>query len=87
MSGILKVVGVIMIVSASIYGFILCFSIVESVLGSVWAYISLIFAPFVLGIAPWYALFSYGDYVPLLVTYGGIIPGGAMFFIAEKFEK
>lgn len=87
MAGIIRVCGVIMAISASIYGFILCFSIVENVLGSVWAYVSLIFAPFVLGIAPWYALFSYGDYVPLLVTYGGIIPGVVMFFIAEKFER
>ena len=76
-----------MIASSSIYGFVLCFGIVEDVLGSVWAFVSLIFAPFVLGLAPWYALFANGDYVPLLVTYGGIIPGGLLFALSEKFEK
>jgi len=87
MAGILKITAILMFLFAGLYGLMLCFSIVQYVFGNVVAFISLVFLPFLLGLAPWYALFAYGDFMPLLVVYGGGIPAFVLYGLSEKFEK
>ena len=87
MARIMRVTAYLLFAFAGLYGMALCFGLVADVFGSVIAFISLIFFPILLGIAPWYALFANGDFIPLLVTYGGGIPAFALFAMAEKFDK
>ena len=54
------------------YSLFYSFNIVASLFGSVVAYISLIFLPFLWGATPLYALFAYGDWTLLLFSYGAI---------------
>ena len=87
MSGILKITAILLFLFAGLYGLMLCFSIVQQVFGTFVAFLSLVFLPFLLGLAPWYALFANGDFIPLLVVYGGGIPAGVLYVLSEKFEK
>ena len=50
------------------------FAIVSYVFNDVVAFLSLIIAPVMLAIAPWYLVLSYGDWSLLILTYG-TIPG------------
>lgn len=59
-------------IAMSFYGLFYSFNIVASLFGSVVAYISLIFIPILWAATPLYALFAYGDWTLLLVTYGAI---------------
>ncbi len=87
MSGILKITAILMFLFAGLYGLMLCFSIVQHVFGNVVAFLSLVLLPFLLGLAPWYALFANGDFIPLIVVYGGGIPAVVLYVLSEKFEK
>lgn len=87
MSGILKITAVFLFLFAGFYGLMLCFAIVQQVLGTFFAFLSLILLPFLLGLAPWYALFVYGDFTPLLVVYGGGIPAVVLYILSINFEK
>ena len=68
----LLVVFCMIAVSMTLYSLFYSFNIVDSLFGSVVAYISLIFLPFLWGATPLYALFAYGDWTLLLFTYGAI---------------
>ena len=48
------------------------FAIVSYVLGDAVAFLSLIIAPVMMGIAPWYLVLSYGDWSLVILTYGTI---------------
>ena len=50
------------------------FAIVSYVLGVVVAFLSLIIAPVMMGIAPWYLVLNYGDWSLVILAYG-TIPG------------
>ncbi|MBC8302794.1 MAG: hypothetical protein H8E55_44455 [Pelagibacterales bacterium] len=69
---------------AGLVGLSLCFDIVYIVLGPVWAFLSLLIFPVLLGIAPWYALFAWGDWLPLLVVYGGGLGPGILMGLFSK---
>ena len=86
MAGLLRIVGGILFFIAGLYGTFLCFWIVQSVFGTIIAFLSLIFFPVLLGVAPWYALFAFGDYIPLLIVYGGGIPAFLCFYFAETLD-
>lgn len=87
MSGILKITAILLFLFAGLYGLMLCFSIVQQIFGTFVAYLSIVLLPFLLGLAPWYALFANGDFIPLLVVYGGGIPATILYLLSEKFEK
>jgi len=61
------------------------FDIVSYVLGDVAAFLSLIIAPVMLAIAPWYLVLQYGDWNLLLLTYGTIPVFWIMFGISSMF--
>jgi len=86
-SGILKITAILLFLFAGLYGLMLCFSIVQQIFGTFVAYLSIVLLPFLLGLAPWYALFANGDFIPLLVVYGGGIPATIIYVLSEKFEK
>jgi hypothetical protein len=48
------------------------------------AFLGLIFFPFILALAPWYAALANHDFYPLLIVYGGLILGTLFFRIAMR---
>ncbi len=70
--------GYIVWIISGIWGLYLSFNVVADVFGDGIAFLSLLVAPALLGIAPLYALFANGDWLPLAVTYGGAILGAAI---------
>ena len=72
-------------IAAGLYGVYLSFSVVFSVFPSWMAYLSLLFFPFVYGIAPFYAGLALGlDFI--FVSYLGLIPGGILIWIGTFIE-
>jgi len=60
---------------SGLWGMVLCFNIVADVFGNAIAFLSLLVAPALLGVAPIYALLANGDWLPLAVCYGGFFLG------------
>ena len=87
MDKVFYTIGGILVIAMGLWGAFLCYLIVESAFGGVVAIISLFFFPALLGFAPWFALFAHGDFLPLLVTYGGMAPGFVFFWLGYKFDK
>ena len=76
-------VGILIYWVCGLWGLFLSFQIVASVFGEGIAFLSLIVAPALLTVAPLYAFFSYGDWLPLAVVYGGTIVGGIFMSIGD----
>jgi hypothetical protein len=57
---------------------------VKEVFGPIIAFCGLIFFPFILVLAPWYAALANHDFYPLLIVYGGAILGTLCFKIAMR---
>ncbi len=80
----LFLISILIYLISGIWGLFICFTVVKDVFGPIIAFLGLIFFPFILTIAPWYALLSNHDFYPLLVVYGGIILGTLCFRIAIR---
>ena len=61
------------------------FDIVSYVFGNAVAFLSLIIAPVMLAIAPWYLVFQYGDWTLVVLTYGIIPVFWTMLGISSMF--
>ena len=85
----LFLISILIYVISGIWGLFICFIIVKDVFGPILAFLGLIFFPFILTIAPWYALLVNHDLYPLLIVYGGIILGTFCFrtAIRSMFKK
>jgi hypothetical protein len=56
-----------------VWGLLLSFSIVHEIVGFWGFVIAVVVLPVTFAAAPWYALFHWGTWFPLLVSYGGFI--------------
>ena len=85
----LFLISILIYVISGIWGLFICFTVVKDVFGPIIAFLGLIFFPFILTLAPWYALLVNHDFYPLFVVYGGIILGTLCFRIAMRstFKK
>ena len=85
----LFLISILIYIISGIWGLFICFIIVKDVFGPILAFLGLIFFPFILAIAPWYALLANHDFYPLLIVYGGIILGTFCFRITIRstFKK
>ena len=85
----LFLISILIYVISGIWGLFICFTVVKDVFGPIIAFLGLIFFPFILTIAPWYAALANHDFYPLLIVYGGIILGTLCFKIAIRstFKK
>ena len=79
--------GGLVFIVCGIWGLILCFRIVQEVIGTIVAVLSLFLAPFLLGIAPWYQGIVNGDWMPLLLVWGGGIIGYILIAIGMWIDK
>ena len=80
----LFLISILIYVISGIWGLIICFTVVKDVFGPIIAFLGLIFFPFILTLAPWYAALANHDFYPLLIVYGGIILGTLFFRIAIR---
>ena len=80
----LFLISILIYVISGIWGLFICFTVVKDVFGPIIAFLGLIFFPFILTLAPWYAALANHDFYPLLVVYGGIILGTLCFRIAIR---
>ena len=80
----LFIISILIYVISGIWGLFICFTVVKDVFGPIIAFLGLIFFPFILTLAPWYALLVNHDFYPLFVVYGGIILGTLCFRIAMR---
>ena len=85
----LFLISILIYVISGIWGLFICFTVVKDVFGPIIAFLGLIFFPFILTLAPWYAALANHDFYPLLIVYGGIILGTLCFKIAIRstFKK
>ena len=79
--------GGVLFASAVIYSIFLSFEIIFAVFPGWFAYLSLLFFPFVYTIAPFYSGFAMGDWTLLLISYLGWIPGAIFFAIGSKISE
>ena len=80
----LFLVSILIYVISRIWGLFICFTVVKDVFGPIIAFLGLIFFPFILTLATWYAALANHDFYPLLIVYGGIILGTLCFRIAIR---
>jgi hypothetical protein len=80
----LFLVGILIYVITAFCGLFICFAVVKEVFGPIIAFLGLIFFPFILTLAPWYAAIANHDFYPLLIVYGGVILGTFCFRIAMR---
>jgi hypothetical protein len=80
----LFLISILIYVISGISGLFICFTVVKDVFGPIIAFLGLIFFPFILTLAPWYAALANHDFYPLLIVYGGIILGTLCFRIAIR---
>lgn len=78
--------GILIYFVCGIWGLFITFGIVQNVLGTVIAIISLILAPALLALAPWYAGIAEGDWFPLMLIYGGSIGGTVLVSIGSAIS-
>ena len=86
MGTIFKAPAVLIWIVCGFWGLYICFAIVQNVLGTVVAVMSIFLAPALLSLAPWYSGFALGDWFPLLLTYGGGIGGSFLFAIGSAID-
>ena len=80
----LFLVGTLIYVITAFWGLFICFDVVKEVFGPIIAFLGLIFFPFILALAPWYAALANHDFYPLLIVYGGALLGTLFFKIAMR---
>lgn len=86
MGMIFKAPGFLIWLVAGLWGLWICASIVYSIGGSILVIFSLLLAPFLLGLAPWYAGLALGDWYPLMLVYGGGFAGMILFGIGSAID-
>jgi len=78
-----KTLGIALIVIVSLYGFYIEISILNFFFGLIGILISLVLLPVIYAVVPIYLLFN-GNWMPILVIYGGIILG---FYLSNAGKK
>ena len=87
LSVLIFAVGVIVAVGMSLYALFLSFVIVSDVFSPAVAFISLVFFPVLWGVTPLYALFTYGDWTLIFLSFGAIPVAFIFFAIGSFFES
>ncbi len=87
MGAIFKVPAGIIYILGGIWGLLICLGIIYDAFGIVGAIIAFFVLPFTLYLAPWYAAFADGNWLPVMVIYGTTVIAGALFFIGALFDK
>ena len=84
---IFKAPAVVIWVVCGFWGLFICYGIVSDNFGTIVAIISIVVAPFLLTLAPWYELIASGNWFPLALIYGGGVGASALFAIGATIDK
>ncbi len=87
LSVLISPVGVIVAVGMTLYAVFLSFVIVSDVFSPAVAFISLVIFPVLWGVTPLYALFTYGDWTLIFLSYGAMPIVFISFAISNFFES
>lgn len=79
-----QVVGSACLLVGSIGGLILSLAVVVAAAGFWGIVLAFVLTPLTMVVAPWYALFAWGNLIPLVVSYGGLFSGYLLLFLGEK---
>lgn len=80
------VIGIVMYVIFGLLGFVICLEIINQAAGFWGVVICFFLAPVTLLAAPWYALVAFGNWIPLLICYGGGIAASIAFGIGSTIR-
>lgn len=83
---IFKAPGFLIWLIAGLWGLSISLNIVYDLGGYILAGISLLLAPALLGLAPWYSGLLLGDWFPLLLIYGGGIAGMGLIALGSALD-
>ena len=83
---IFKAPGYLIYFVSGIWGLVICFEIIEDLLGFALAIASLFVFPVALTLAPWYAALVSGDWFPLALVYGGGIAATILVYIGMLID-
>ena len=85
-SGLSFGLGGLIILVGGVWGAYRCFQIAQDSFGTLFAIISLVLFPALLSLAPWYEGLVNGDWMALMVLYGGGIVATGLFFIGSSID-
>lgn len=80
---VIKEIGYVVYFIFGLWGLLICFQLVKYVFGEQYAFLSLLIFPLTLFFTPWYVLYEWGDWFPLIIIYGGGIIGRVIVYIGE----
>jgi hypothetical protein len=83
---LLQGAGVIIFAVCGLWGFFLCLGIISKAAGFWGLVVALMFTPIAFLAAPLYAGFTWGNWFPLFLNYGGSIVGALLFGIGSKLS-
>ena len=87
MGSLFKIPGYIVYGVGGLWGFLTCLSIVFNTLGFIGGVLALMFLPFTLAIAPWYAIIKEGNWFPLILVYGSGLVGTILLAIGYAIDR
>lgn len=87
MGSIFKIPGYLIYFVGGLWGFAICLGIVADKFGTIGGAIALILFPFTLTLAPFYAGFANGNWLPLALVYGSGIVGTILVAIGSAIDK
>ncbi len=83
MGNLLYGIGILLLIVFGLWSFLVNLRIVIDAAGFWGAVIGFVLLPVMFIAAPWYALIEWGEWFPLVLTYGGTIIAG-LFFMTGK---
>lgn len=83
LGGVLIAVAYVVYVISGLAGFVIELMIVSEVAGFWGVVLGITLLPAVLLAAPWYALVAWGNWLPLLVVYGGLVSATILYVVGS----
>lgn len=83
LSFIFIVPGWIIVAGVGIWTFIFCLRVVYDIAGFWGLVIGFTILPVTFTVAPWYVLIAFGNWEPLIISYGGMILGGGLIMAGK----
>ena len=84
----LSILGTIFWWLCSIAGFFLSLAIVHEVTPNFFVFaIAFVFFPLTFAVAPFYALFHWGNWIPLAINYGGLIGSAILRAVGNRLNS
>lgn len=84
---IFKAPAAVLYVLSSIYALFITFSIVQEAIGTFFTFVAMLILPVFFTLAPFYALFAKGQWLPIILVYGSGAVCWILFAIGEAIDR